>query len=282
MTKIKISADSTCDLSAEILDKFDISIVPLTVVSDGNSYRDGVDITPAEVFRLTEENGKIFSTSAANIYDYTEFFTEQLKNCDELIHICISAEFSVCYRNACTAAEEFGGRVRVVDSRNLSTGMGHVVYEAALMVQSGKSSDETEAALNKLTDKVEASFVVNQLDYLKRGGRCSALKAFGAAVLQLKPSINVVDGKMTVGDTYRGSFEKCLKRYVKDRLEGRDDIVDDRIFITYSSAAPEIVDMVRNTVKEYHDFNEIICTNAGCTISCHCGPDTLGILFIRK
>ncbi|MBQ9950313.1 MAG: DegV family protein [Clostridia bacterium] len=282
MTRIKISADSTCDLSCEILDKFNISIVPLTVVSDGNSYRDGVDITPEEVFRLTEENGKLFSTSAANIYDYTELFTEQLKNYDEVIHICISAEFSTCYRNACTAAEEFGGRVRVVDSRNLSTGMGHVVYEAALMAQSGKSSEEIEAALNKLTDKVEASFVVNSLEYLKRGGRCSALKAFGAAVLQLKPSINVVDGKMTVGDTYRGSFEKCLKRYVKDRLEGRDDIVDDRIFITYSSASPETVDMVRNTVKEYHDFKEIICTSAGCTISCHCGPDTLGILFMRK
>lgn len=282
MSKILVSSDSTCDLSREIVEKFDIRIVPLLIVSGSNSYKDSIDITTDEIFRLTEETGKLCSTSAVNVFDYTQYFSEFLKDCDELVHICISSDFSTCYSNACLAAREFDGRVVVIDSRNLSTGMGHIVYEAALMAQNGTSLHDIEAKLNELTGRVEASFVVDKLDYLKRGGRCSAVKAFGASVLQLKPSINVIDGKMTVGQTYRGTFEKCLRRYVKDKLYGRDDIVYDRVFITYSSAPDEIVDMVEELVREYADFKEILRTRAGGTVACHCGPNTLGVLFIRK
>ena len=282
MSKILVSSDSTCDLSREIVEKFDIKIVPLLIVSGSNSYKDSIDITTDEIFRLTEETGKLCSTSAVNVFDYTQYFSEFLKECDELVHICISSDFSTCYSNACLAAQEFDGRVVVIDSRNLSTGMGHIVYEAALMAQNGTSLHDIEAKLNELTGRVEASFVVDKLDYLKRGGRCSAVKAFGASVLQLKPSINVIDGKMTVGQTYRGTFEKCLRRYVKDKLYGRDDIVYDRVFITYSSAPDEIVDMVEELVREYADFKEILRTRAGGTVACHCGPNTLGVLFIRK
>ncbi len=282
MANIKISADSTCDLSKEILDRFNITIIPLTVVSGDKSFKDGIDITTDEIFRITEESGKLCSTAAVNVYDYTELFKNFLKDCDALIHVCISSDFSTCYQNACVAAKEFDGRVRVIDSRNLSTGMGHVVYEAALLAQGNDDLDTIEKKLIDLTSRVEASFVIDKLDYLKRGGRCSAVKAFGASVLMLKPSINVIDGKMTVGDTYRGSFEKCLKKYVRNRLEGRDDIEDDRIFITYSSASPETVAVVRKLVEEYGNFKEILETRAGCTVACHCGPNTLGILFVRK
>lgn len=282
MSKIRISADSTCDLSKEIVEKFNIRIVPLLVVSGAESFRDGIDITPEEIFRKTAETGKLCSTSAVNVYDYQQIFKEELESSDEVLHVCISSDFSTCYNNACAAAEEYGGRVSVIDSRNLSTGMGHIVYEAALMAEEGLSLSEMTEKLNALTSKVDASFVVDNLDYLKQGGRCSAVKAFGASVLQLKPNINVVDGKMTVGQTYRGTFEKCLRRYVKDKLEGRDDLKLDRIFITYSSAKPEMVDMVEGLIKEYADFKEIIRTNAGCTVCCHCGPNTLGILFITK
>ena len=282
MSKIIVSSDSTCDLSQELVERYGIKIVPLLVVSGSDSYKDGIDITPADVFRLTEETGKLCSTSAVNVYDYSRYFSDFLKDADELIHICISSDFSTCYNNACMAAEEFGGRVVVIDSRNLSTGQGHVVIEAALAVQRGEKLHDIEKMLNELTGRVEASFVVDKLDYLKQGGRCSAVKAFGAAVLQLKPSINVIDGKMTVGQTYRGTFEKCLRRYVKERLEGRDDIVYDRVFITYSSAPEGIPEMVEELVREYADFKEIIHTTAGCTVSCHCGPNTLGVLFIRS
>lgn len=282
MLKIKVSSDSTCDLSKEILDKFDIAIVPLGIVSEGNMYKDGVDITTEDIFRLTEKTGKLCSTSAANAYDYGERFRKSLETADELVHICIGSEFSVCYVNACKAAEEFGGRVAVVDSRNLSTGMGHVVYEAALMAEQGLSSSEIKERLDELTRRVEASFVIDQLEYLKKGGRCSAIKAFGASVLKLKPSIDVIDGKMTVGETYRGSFEKCLKRYARERLEGRDDIIWDRVFITYSTASREVIDAVTEVVKEYGHFKEIIETCAGGTVACHCGPNTLGVLFVRS
>ena len=281
MSKVIISADSTCDLSKEIVKELNLRIVPLLVVSGTDSYKDGIDISTEDVFRLTAETGKLCSTSAVNVYDYSQYFAEFLKDGDELVHICISSDFSTCFSNAKLAAEEFGGRVVVIDSRNLSTGMGHIVYEAALMAQKGMTAHEMEPVLKELTGRVEASFVIDSLDYLKQGGRCSAVKAFGASVLSLKPSINVENGKMTVGQTYRGSFEKCLRRYVKDRLEGRDDIVRDRIFITYSSAEPEIVDMVEGLVKEYYQFDNIIRTTAGCTVACHCGPNTLGILFIR-
>ena len=283
MAKIRISADSTCDLSKDIIDKFDITIIPLSIIADGKSYKDGVEINSSDVFEITKKTGKLCSTSAVNVYDYSVKFKELLSDeNDTLVHICISSDFSTCYRNACLAAEEFENRVRVIDSRNLSTGTGHIVYEAALMAENGYSLDEIESNMNELTSRVEASFVIDQLDYLKQGGRCNALQAFGASVLKLKPSISVIEGKMTVGETYRGSFEKCLKKYIKDKLDNRTDIVPDRCFITYSSAAPEIVSEIHKLVDSYCIFNEIIETTAGCTVSSHCGPNTLGILFIRK
>jgi DegV family protein with EDD domain len=278
---IKISADSTCDLSPEIIQKFDISIVPLTVVAGDREYRDGLDITSADVFRFSDEQGLTCKTSAVNTFEYQDVFEKLSAGCDALIHINISSEFSSCYQNACTASENFKN-VYVVDSRNLSSGSGHIVYEAALMVEQGIKPGDICSALKELTGKVEASFVIDRLDYLAKGGRCSALAAQGARLFRLKPCIEVTDGKMAVGRKFQGSFDRCLAEYVKDRLQDRMDIDLRRIFVTHPMCSEQTVEKVITEIRKYQEFDEIIETRAGCTISCHCGPNTLGILFMRK
>ncbi len=278
---IKITADSTCDLSPELVEKYGIEILPLYIIKDGESYRDMKDIVPQDIFDHVNAGGTITTTAAINAEEYTEYFKPLSEQYDAVIHINISAGFSSCNQNANIAAEEFDN-VYIVDSRNLSTGSGHVVIEAAIMAQNGASPEEIVEAIKTLVDKVEASFVVDKLDYLRKGGRCSALAALGANILSLRPCIEVKDGKMGVGKKYRGKFDACIEKYVNERLEGRTDIVTDRIFITHTPCDKKIVDMVRKTIKKHMQFTEIIETTAGCTVSSHCGPNTLGILFIRK
>ncbi|MCI7570726.1 MAG: DegV family protein [Clostridiales bacterium] len=278
---VKVSADSTCDLSYEILNRFNIAIVPLYIIKDGESYKDGLQMKSSDIFEYVDKHGKLLKTAAASVTDYIEFFKKQTEDGSSVVHVTISSEMSCSFQNAAVAAKEFEN-VHVIDSRNLSTGMGHIVYEGALMAEKGMSATEIEAALNELTSKVEASFVVDRLDYLYKGGRCSAVAALGANMLSLKPCIEVKDGKMGVAKKYRGSFDKALRAYVKDRLEGRDDIVWDRCFITHPACKHETVELVRQCVNEFGHFDEVIETRAGCTISNHCGPYTLGILFIRK
>lgn len=278
---IKITADSTCDLSLEIIERYNIDILPLYVVEDEKSLRDGIDVSPEDIFDFVEKTGGSVSTSAVNTNDYINYFTKIKKNCDAIIHINISSEFSSCYQNALIAAETVGN-VYPVDSRNLSTGSGHIVVEAAEMAESGASPEEIVSAMKELTKKVEASFFIEKLDYLRRGGRCSALTALGANLLSLHPCIEVKDGKMGVGKKYRGNMEKVAEQYVKDRLEGRTDIKTDRIFVTHSPSDRELVEFVKAEIPKYMKFDEIIETDAGCTVSSHCGPNTIGILFKRK
>lgn len=278
---IKITSDSTCDLSPELLAQYDITLLPLYVSVGENTHRDGVDIQPADLFSYVEQHGTLPSTAAVNVADYHECFARFAPLYDAVIHVTISSDFSSCYQNACIAAEDFDN-VYVVDSRNLSTGHGHVVLQAALAAGRGQSAEEIVAFLNELTGRVEASFVVDKLDYLVKGGRCSSAAALGANLLKLKPCIEVLDGKMRVVKKYRGTFEKVLKDYVQDRLAGREDLELDRIFITHTPCAPETVQAVREAVSRHAGFADVIETTAGCTISCHCGPNTLGILFIRK
>lgn len=278
---IKITADSTCDLTPELLDRYDVELVPLSVILNDKLLKDGLEVTPDDLYRHVEATGNLPTTSANSVGEYQDLFARLSPQHDAVIHINISAEFSSCYQNACIAAEEFDN-VYVVDSRNLSTGHGHVVIEAALAAQRGMSAPEIVDFLNDLTGRVEASFVLDQLAYMVKGGRCSAVTALGANLLKLKPCIEVKDGKMGVVKKYRGSFAKVLGEYVKDRLDSREDVLYERIFITYSSEMPEIVDSVRDAVKQYGSFAEVLETRAGCTVSSHCGPNTLGILFIRK
>ena len=282
MSKIKITADSTCDLSPALIEKYKVTICPLYVVKGEESYRDGVDIKPQDIYDYVTETGNVTKTAAVSVGDYLDFFRPFVEEGFEVVHINISSGFSSCYQNACVAAEELGN-VYVVDSLNLSTGSGHAVIEAALLAEQGKSGAEIKEYLDKeIVPKVEASFVIDTLKYLHMGGRCSSVAALGANLLKLKPCIEVMDGKMHVGKKYRGSLEKCIEEYVVARLKDRDDINEKRIFITHTDCPPGIVEAAYNAVKKYGRFEEILETTAGCTITNHCGPGTLGVLFIRK
>ena len=279
--KLIISSDSTCDLSKEYIKEHNIGILPLVVVKDGESYKDGIEITPEVIFEHVNAGGALCSTSAGNVNDYMELFEGYKKDYDAVIHISLGSGFSSSHQNACIAAEEFEN-VYVVDSMNLSTGHGLVVVEAVKMAEKGMQPKEIYDALNELTPRIEASFVLDRLDYMVKGGRCSAVAALGASLLQLKPCIEVVDGKMGVCKKYRGSYEKALGNYVKDCPMDRNDIDMERIFVTHTETPKEVVESVIANVKEYKNFDVLEETVAGCTISCHCGPNTLGVLFIRK
>ena len=277
---IKVSADSTCDLSPELIKEFDIAITPLSIVVEDQVFKDGVDIHPVDVFRFVDDEGKSCQTGAVNVFEYQQHFQELSKQHSAIIQICLGSGFSSCYSNALLAARDFPN-VHVVDSKNLSSGMGHLVYDAALLAQAGIEPVEIKKRLDALVPKVEASFIIDRLDYLAKGGRCSAITAQSAKLLRLKPCIEVRDGAMIVGRKYRGSFEKALRTYVQERLEGRDDLDYSGVFITPPACKSEVVAMVRASIEEYGHFEEIIETRAGCTISNHCGPNTLGILFKR-
>lgn len=279
--RVKVTSDSTCDLSPELLKEYDITMVPLTVVKGDENFLDGVTITPADIFAHVAAGGSLCSTAAVSIGEYQNLFQKYASQYDAVIHVNISAEFSSCYQNACLAARDFPN-VRVIDSRNLSTGQGHVVLEACKL---GKTADDLEEICRKLqdlTERVEASFVMNRLEYMVKGGRCSSAAALGANLLNLRPCIEVKDGKMQVVKKYRGTYPKCLANYVKDRLAGREDIVPERLFITHTSVEEDALAAVKEAVGQYGRFREVCETSAGCTVSCHCGPGTLGILFIRK
>lgn len=278
---IKITADSTCDLSPSIVEDMDITLVPLCILVGDEMYRDGVDIAPEDIFRYVDKEGKSCKTAAVNTYEYECLFEEFLKQYDAIIHISIGSSFSACYQNARIAAENFKN-VYVIDSANLSTGSGHIVYEAARMAKEGMDAEGICKALEDLIPKVDASFVIDRLDYLYKGGRCSGLEAVGAKLLSIKPCIEVTDGKMKAGKKYKGSFEFCLQKYVKERLLDRENIDYSRVFITHPMCSKETVEKVKETIRLCADFDEIIETRAGCTVSSHCGPHTLGILFKRK
>lgn len=281
MGNVKIAADTVCDLSEELKQRYDISTVPLYVTKGDKTLRDGIEISQKEVFEHYRTTGKLCSTSAVNIEDFSQFFKEQLKEHEELIIITISSEFSSCYQNACIAAEDYEGSVFVVDSRNLSTGEGLVAVSAAKLAQQGLSAGEIVTKLRQdIIPKVDASFFVANVEYLHKGGRCSSIAALGANLLKLRPCIDVIDGKMKVTKKYRGGMDKCIAEYVKDRLTSVD-AVDDLIFVTHTTS-DKYAELATAEVKKNGSFKEIAVTDAGCTVACHCGEDTLGILFIRK
>lgn len=279
--RIKITSDSTCDLSEALIEQYNIKIIPLYVVMDDKTLLDGVDVNSQDIFDYTDRTGKLCSTSAVSIGNYADYFAPLSEEYDAVVHISISSGFSSCYQNACLAAADFDN-VYVIDSKNLSTGQGHVVLEAAKLAENCTDVEKLVEELNDLTGRVEASFVLDRLDYMVKGGRCSMVAALGANLLKLKPGIEVVDGKMQVGKKYRGSYLKCLEAYVKDKLADRDDVLYERAFITYTTATEEELEAVRAVMAQYAPFETIYETTAGCTVACHCGPSTLGVLFIRK
>lgn len=281
MAKIIISSDSTCDLSLELKERYDIRIIPLGVTLSDKVYRDGIDINPDDIYAHHAKTGELPKTTAANVGECIDYFTDLTKNGDAVIHFTISSTMSSTYSNSCLAAEEFEN-VYVVDSKNLSTGGGLLVIAAAEMVKSGMEAPDIVAELEKLAPCVDASFVIDSLEYLYKGGRCSAIAMLGANLLKLKPCIEVKNGSMDVGKKYRGTYGRVLTDYVNERLQNPDDIDTSRVFVTHAGCDPEVVESVLNQVKATGLFKEVFLTRAGCTVSSHCGANTLGVLFIRK
>ncbi|MBR3333819.1 MAG: DegV family protein [Clostridia bacterium] len=279
--KIRMTADSTCDLTPELIRKYEIGVAPLSVVIDGEVFHDGVDVTPRDIFRAAEA-GKSVRTAAVNTFEYREFFEKQLKSCDQLVHVCLGSGFSSCYSDAVEASREVGN-VFVVDSRNLSTGSGLLVLEGLRMIREGAGDGKVIAeTLQAKTGLVNASFVLRTVDYLRRGGRCTGLEALGAKMLHIRPSIVVQDGKMRPGEKYRGRFEHYLKHYIADLLENDSNIDFQRVFVVHSPSEDGLARFAIDTVKSYGLFREVLEAMAGCTICTHCGPDTLGLMFLNK
>jgi len=281
--KIKIIADSTCDLSQELLLKYDIRRVPLTIVKGGQGFKDGEEISPREIFDFVESGGGACQTTAVNIGEYSQAYAEELEaGADAIIHFILSGELSAGYSNAVIAAGEFNN-VYPIDTRSLSTGAGWLVLygaELAKTEQDPKLIVEKCEAKKQLSD---ASFVIDTLKYLHKGGRCSGLTALGANLLNLKPCLELREGKIEVGKKYRGNIEKVIRQYIADRIQGRDDLDLSRAIITHTFFdSPEFVNDIARYAKELQPFNEVLITDAGCTVSNHCGPCTLGILIYRK
>lgn len=284
MASIILTADSTCDLTEDLKKQCKVEYTPLHIVLGEKSYEDGVNITPPEIYKNFEATGRLPKTAAVNVGEYMAVFRPIVERGDSVIHINLGSALSSSYQNACTAAKKLKN-VYVVDSCNLSTGSGHIVIEAAKMIADGKlSAEEIASRLREMTKKVHSSFVIDKLDYLRAGGRCSTLAMLGANILKIKPSIFVDnnDGAMTVGKKYRGRLENVLLQYVDEQLSAFDEIRPDKIFITHAGIGDNYVRLVYDHLKSKKYFENIYITRASCTISSHCGPGTLGILFMTE
>lgn len=280
--KIKIIVDSCVDLPAEIVEKYNLDIVRMTVTLGEKSGYDGTEIVPDDIYAYVDKTGQLAKTAAVSVSDWSDAISTRINEGYSVICITLSSELSATNSNARIACEEFENAY-VVDSRNLSTGIAHVAIEAAeLAVQGTMTAKEIADHCTELTSRVDVSFVLDTLLYLWKGGRCSGVAALGANILRLKPCIEVSNGSMGVGKKYRGNLVDCMCKYVDDRLAGRDDIDTRRIFITYSGGlSDDDLARVKERVMANHKFENVYITHAGSTISCHCGPRCLGILYIH-
>ena len=279
--KILIASDSTTDLSPEQIEKYEIKIIPMGVTIGGKSYTDGVDINPDMIYDIYNQTGELPKTSAINVAQFEEFFEQYTSMGYSIVLFTISSEMSSTFSNARLAAEEYPN-VHVVDTKNLSTGGGLLLVHAAEMAAAGNSAEEIVKECEALAPCVDASFVIDSLEFLYKGGRCSSLEAFGANLLSLKPCIAVKNGKMGVGKKYRGKFDRVLPMYIQDRLGDCGDVCPEHIFVTHAGCDEEVVNMCVEKVKSYGYFENVMISRAGCTVSSHCGRNTLGILFFRK
>ena len=280
MAKIKVTCDSTCDLTKDLYEKYNIDVIPLGVTLGEDFRYDSVNVTAQELYDYVDRTGQLPKTSAISVGDYLDRFSPYVQQGYDILHISLSSELSSCYQNACLAARELG-HVHVVDSRNLSTGSGHLAILAVELADADYKAGEIADALNDMKDRVDVSFVLQTLDYLHKGGRCSGVAAFGANVLKLRPEIEVKAGQMHVGKKFRGDMERSILAYVRSRLQGRSNIQHDRIFVTHSGVPGELVEKVKSLVRELQPFDRVIETVAGSTISSHCGPACLGLAFFR-
>ena len=277
---IQITSDSTCDLG-ELAPKHGIRLMPLKVILDTETFKDGVDIAPADIFAFVEKTGMLPKTSAPGIEDFRELFSLLTADGDEVIHFTISSKASASYSCALAASREFDGKVRVVDSLALSSGQGLLVMKAVDLRDAGKSAAEIEETVNALRARVNTSFVPDRLEYLYKGGRCSKMEMYGANILKIHPMIDMKDGQLGVKKKYRGKMTVCIKSYIEE-LKAAYPVYDKtRCFITHSSADAELVELAREMVQSEFDFDEVVETVAGSVITGHCGRNTLGVLFIH-
>lgn len=280
--RIKITADSTCDLSPELVERYGVGIMPLSVIMGEKIYKDGIDIKPTDIFTFVKENGILPKSSAPSVEEYAEFFDKSLKDSDIVIHINISSKASASYENATHAAEAFKKKVYTVDSYALSSGQGLLVLKACDLVNEGKKPQEIIDTLLSLRSHVNTSFVPDALDYLHKGGRCSLIALMGAKILKLHPMIDMKEGQLYAKKKYMGGIERCLKSYINDLAELYPKYDKTRCFITHSSCEREVVEKVIAQVKETFSFDEVLETTAGCVVTTHCGKNTLGLLFIHE
>mgnify|MGYP004463392859 FL=1 len=284
MNKIKIVADSTCDLSPELVKRYDVEIVPLFVALDDKIYRDGKEITPDEVYAWADEHKTVPKTSAISQEDVRAVFKKYINEGYDIFYTGISSEMSASHNIAAMAAAEIAPeRIAVLDSRNLSTGVGHSVIRACELAQGGMGVTEIKQELEKnFVDKVRASFLVDSTTYLRRGGRCSAIAAIGAAALGIKPCIVVENGAMRPDVKFQGSIGRALLKYAKKMTPELLKARPDRVFITHSGIDDEVLAKVREYVESLGYFKEVLVTRAGCVVSSHCGYGTLGILYVEQ
>ena len=283
MKKIILSADSTCDLGDELKEKYQVHYYRFHIILEGQDYQDNVDITPEDIFQRYYKKKALPKTAAINVGEYVEYFRPFVEQGYEVIHLNLGSALSSAHQNCMLAARELEG-VYPVDSGNLSTGIGHLVLDAGEMIKAGLEAKEIAEKMKERKGRVHSSFILDTLKFMSAGGRCSNVMALGANLLNIKPCIEVnnQDGSMDVGKKYRGSLKKVLPLYVKDKLQEYGEISRDKIFITHSGIDQEYIELVRRTIQEEMEFQNIYATRASCTISCHCGPNTLGILFETK
>lgn len=280
-----ISADRTCDLPQEKVEQYGIPMMPYHINLEDKEYIDSVDITPDDLYKAYWERKALPKTSAISVGEYLDYFKPMVDAGNTVVHLTLGSALSSSYNNCRMAAEEFEGKVFVIDACNLSTGIGLLVLKACELREAGKDAAEIAQIIRDTIPKSHASFVLDTLEFMAAGGRCSAVLAFGANLLKLKPSIKVhndENGAMKVDKKYRGELGKVLVSYVKDQMALYPDIDPSRIFITHSGIDEKMVEIVREELKKHHDFGEILVSRASCTISCHCGPATLGVLFLTK
>lgn len=276
-----ITADSTCDLSAELIERFSVKIIPLTILLGDKSHFDGVDFTPDDMYARYHADGTLPKTSAPSLQQFIDFFRPFVEEGCEIVHLDISSELSSSFSTARIAAEELDG-VYTVDSRMLSTGVGLLVIEAAECRDRGMSAKEIAEHIESLTDKVDTSFVLDTLEFMWKGGRCSGVAALGANLLHLKPGLEMSGGKLGVYKKYRGNINAVYRQYITERLQGKS-VRPGHVFITESGEVEQsTIDELSELVRSLIDVKEIHHTRAGCTVASHCGPKTLGVLFINE
>lgn len=282
MGTVRIVSDSTCDLSPELIKKHGIAIVPLYVIFEGKAYKDGIDITTEELYKKVEELNTLPKTSAPSPMDFQKVFRKHIENGEDIIYIGLSSKISSTLQNARLAAQEFPeGRIEIVDSENLSTGIGLLVMKAVDYAEEGLSASEIAARVRELVPRVRTRFIINTLDYLYKGGRCTALESFIGNLLNIKPVVSVRDGRMILEEKIRGKREKARSNMLENALADKENMMMERIFVTHSMDLEE-AELLRESLQKEISGSEIIITDAGCVISSHCGPKTVGILYIKR